>query len=152
MVKKIISSCLGLFVLVSIAYLAVDQGEENSHSGVDEKVISGKKVVEAYYFHTAVRCHTCNLMERYIRETVYQHFASKIESGDLKFRSINVDNATNTHFINTYHLYTKTLIISLRKDGKEIDWINCDKIWKYAGNEKRFKKYVKSELTKLLES
>ena len=75
--------------------------------------------VIAYYFHGSFRCVTCNNIERYAREAIETNFKDALASGNLEFEVINVENKGNERFSNDYQLYTKSLILSLVKDGKE---------------------------------
>ncbi|MFA5088606.1 MAG: nitrophenyl compound nitroreductase subunit ArsF family protein [Candidatus Omnitrophota bacterium] len=106
--------------------------------------------VIAYYFHGSVRCYTCNMMEKYSRETIETYFKDQVQAGKLVFIPINVDEKNNAHFVNDYQLYTKALILSLVKDGKEIRHKNLDRIWQLAGNKQKFFDYVTSEINTLM--
>ena len=49
-----------------------------------------------------------------------------------------------------YKLYTKSLVISKIKDGKEAEYKNLEKVWDYLDNKEAFYNYVKEEVTKFL--
>jgi len=106
--------------------------------------------VIAYYFHGTFRCPACHKLELYSKEAVETNFKDALTSGKLEFKVVNVEDKGNEHYGSDYQLYTKSLILSLVKDGKEIKWKNMDKIWEYAGNKQRFIDYVKSGVTDLL--
>ncbi|MFA5270946.1 MAG: nitrophenyl compound nitroreductase subunit ArsF family protein [Candidatus Omnitrophota bacterium] len=101
--------------------------------------------VVAYYFHGNVRCYTCHKLEEYSKEAIEQNFKDALSSGKLEFKVVNVDEKTNAHFIDEYQLYTKSLVLSLIKNGKEIKSKNLDKIWEYVGDKKKFFEYVTKE-------
>ena len=101
----------------------------------------------AYYFHGSFRCPTCMSMEKYSREAIDSNFKDALASGRLEFKAINVEDRGNEHFVDEYKLYTKTLILSLVKDGKEVKSKNLDKIWELARNKQKFIDYVTSEIT-----
>ena len=111
--------------------------------------IKGAHVI-AYYFHGTMRCSTCHKLEQYSKEAIETNFKDALTSGKLEFRAVNLDDKGNEHYANDYQLYTKSLILSLVKDGKQIKWINLDKIWEYVGNKQRFIDYVKSGVADLL--
>jgi len=102
--------------------------------------------VTAYYFHGSFRCYTCTNMEKYSREAIEANFKDALASGNLEFKEINVEDRGNEHFVNDYQLYTKTLILSLVKDGKEVRYKNLDKIWDLARNKQKFIDYVTAEV------
>lgn len=102
--------------------------------------------ITAYYFHGSFRCVTCNNMEKYSREAIETNFKDALASGKIEFKAVNVEDRGNEHFVNDYQLYTKSLILSLVKDGKEIKSKNLDKIWELARNKQKFIDYVTGEI------
>ena len=124
-----------LAVVAAISASAVFAADNNS-----AKVI-------AYYFHGSFRCYTCNNMEKYSREALDTNFKDALASGKLEFKVVNVEDRGNEHFVNDYKLYTKTLILSMIKDGKEVKSKNLDKIWELARNKQKFINYVSGEVS-----
>jgi len=106
-------------------------------------VASQDKVI-VYYFHGDFRCATCYKMEEYSKEAIETNFKDALASEKLEFKVVNVEDRANQHYTKDYQLYTKTLILSLVKEAKEIKWKNMDKIWEYAADKKRFIGYLKS--------
>jgi hypothetical protein len=106
--------------------------------------------VIAYYFHGTMRCPTCHKLEQYSKEAIETNFKDALASGKLEFKVVNVEDKGNEHYGSDYQLYTKSLILSLVKDGKQIKWKNLDKIWEYVGNKQRFIDYVKAEVADFL--
>ena len=106
---------------------------------------SSAKVI-AYYFHGSFRCYTCTNMEKFSKEAIETNFKDALASGNLEFKAVNVEDRGNEHFVNDYKLYTKSLILSMVKDGKEVKSKNLDKIWELARNKQRFIDYVTSEI------
>ena len=106
--------------------------------------------VIAYYFHGSFRCSTCHKLEQYSKEAIETNFKDALASGKLEFKVVSVEDKGNEHYGNDYQLYTKSLILSLVKNGKQIKWENLDKIWEYVGNKQRFIDYVKSGVADLL--
>ncbi len=124
-------------VLLAIAALS-SSGIIHSSLAQAAEDAKGTHVV-AYYFHGTMRCSTCYKLEQYSKEAI---------GADLKV--VNVEEKENEHYIKDYQLYTKSLILSLVKDGKEIKWKNLDKIWECVGNKQRFIDYVKSGVADFL--
>ena len=106
---------------------------------------SSAKVI-AYYFHGSFRCPTCMNMEKYSREAIDSNFKDALASGRLEFKAVNVEDRGNEHFVDEYKLYTKTLILSLVKDNKEVKSKNLDKIWELARHKQKFIDYVTGEV------
>lgn len=124
----------------------VAAGAVSSFAAVEQHSIE----VIAYYFHGNFRCSTCLKLERYSAEAIETNFKDALASGKLEFKTVNVEEKGNEHYGEDYQLYTKSLILSLVKDGKEIKWKNMDKIWEYVGNKQKFMNYVKSGVADLL--
>lgn len=102
------------------------------------------------YFHTTFRCPTCLQIEAYTRETVERDFARDLASKRVLFRAVDVQQAENRHFIMDYNLYSKSVVVSLMKNGKEVRWKNLPDIWRYAHSRDRFEQYVRSEIESFL--
>jgi len=107
--------------------------------------------VIAYYFHGTFRCYTCTNIEKYSREAIEANFKDALQSGKLEFKAVNVEERGNGHFVDDYQLYTKSLILSLVKDGKEVRHKNLDKIWQLVRNKQKFITYVTDEVDAFLE-
>lgn len=106
--------------------------------------------VIAYYFHGSFRCFTCTNMEKYSKEAIETNFKDALASGNLEFKAVNVEERGNEHFVDDYKLYTKSLILSRVKDGKEVKSKNLDKIWELARNKQKFMDYVTGELNEFM--
>ena len=108
--------------------------------------------VTAYYFHGAFRCPTCQKLELYSQEAIKANFSEALASGKLAFTVVNVEINGNEHYMTDYQLYTKSLVLSLRKNGKEVAFKNLGKIWEYVGNKQRFQDYVRNEVSAFLKA
>jgi len=106
--------------------------------------------VIAYYFHGNFRCYTCHTMEQYSREAIETNFKDALSSGKLEFKAVNTEERGNEHYVKDYQLYTKSLVLSLLKDGKEIKSKNLTKIWEYVRNKQQFFDYVTEEVNNFL--
>ena len=115
-----------------------------------DQPLTGK--VYAYYFHGSGRCFTCYKLEQYAKEAIEGNFKSQLASGELKFMVINIDEQDNAHFVDDYQLYTKSLVLSLVKNGKEERSKNLIKIWELVGNKDKFIAYVNEELADFLKA
>lgn len=100
----------------------------------------------ATYFHGSFRCGTCQRIETLSKQAVTNHFDDALKNGTLVWRAVNVDEPDNRHYTKEYGLYTRSLIISEVKDGKEIRWKNLEKVWDFVRNDDAFDRYVSSEI------
>jgi thiol-disulfide isomerase/thioredoxin len=107
--------------------------------------------VVVYYFHTTFRCPTCYKIEQYTQEAVEQYFNKEILAGTLVFKTINFDEKENKHYIKDYQLFSKAVVISMIKEGKEVKFNNLTKIWEYVRDKEKFCQYIKTETAQYLE-
>ncbi len=112
---------------------------------------SPPKVI-AYYLHTTFRCTSCRKIEQYTESALKAYFEKEIESGDLAYEVVNIEDKGNKHFVQDYKLYTKAVVLSLVKDGKEVKFKNLEEVWQLLRNEDKFHKYIKEETQSFLDS
>ena len=96
--------------------------------------------INVYYFYGKPRCTTCMKIENYTKSAV-----ASMKDKNIIYQSIDMEKPENSSQVKKYNLYTKAVIISKIKNGKE-QWKNLDKIWLKVGNEQEFKKYITSEV------
>lgn len=106
--------------------------------------------IEVYYFHTSMRCSSCHKIQQFTEEALQEEFPGELESGKIKYQVINIEEPGNEHYAEDYGLYTKSVVLSLQKEGKEVEYKNLDKIWQLLNNKKKFISYIQSETTSLL--
>jgi len=99
-------------------------------------------VIQVTYFSSDVRCATCVRIERLTRETVEKNFAREIASGRVVLQTINLDGPGNEHFVQDYQLISKTVIVSDRAMGLEVQWENLQEVWSKQKDETAFEAYV----------
>ena len=145
--KIILIICL--FVLSAIVMFAF-KGVPQAKATDGKPSAASENQVIAYYFHGTFRCSSCLKIEQYSKEAIEKYFGNELKSGKLVFKVINVEEKGNEHYINDYQLYTKSLVLSLVKDGKEIKSGNLKKVWEYLGNREKFYEYVKSNVDSYL--
>jgi hypothetical protein len=97
-----------------------------------------------YYFHATTRCATCRTIEAYAHETVASRFATDIEARRLEWRTVNVDEPANQHFVRDFQLYTRSVVVVDAKDSKRYKIL--DRVWQLVGNKTAFQSYVEREI------
>ena len=137
--RKLIVIFLAAVAVISVSGLAF---------AADTK--AQNKVV-AYYLHGNFRCVNCINFEKYSKEAIETNFRDAIASGKLGFQVVNIEDRGNEHYIADYQLYTKSLILSLVKDGKEVRYKNLEKIWQLARDKEKFIEYVTGEIKGFLQ-
>ena len=146
--KKIIIVSF-LIVTSVIAVFALGSAPQAKAIEATPSIDSANQVV-AYYFHGNFRCANCLRIEQYSKEAIEKYFGDALKSGRLVFKVINIEEKDNKHYINDYQLYTKSLVLSLVKGGKEIKAENLVKVWEYLGNRDKFYEYVKTNVDSYL--
>ena len=138
-------------ILLKSIFIFLFAGSVFSYAQAEQKMNTQQQNhVDVYYFYGNFRCPTCFKIEQYSREAVESNFKDELGSGKIIFRAINIEEKGNEHFVNDYQLYTRSLIISLVKDGKETKYSNLTKIWEHIKNKEIFFEYVKKEITNYL--
>ena len=117
-------------------------------SSVADKATTSKVI--AYYFHGTYRCTTCRTIEKYSKEAIEHYFAKELQNGTLEFRPVNIEEPENRHYSQDYQLFSRSLVLSLNKDGKEVKWKNLTEVWTHVGNREQFFQYVKDEVAQFL--
>jgi hypothetical protein len=104
-----------------------------------------------YYFHGNARCPTCFKLENFAKSEVETDFADAIKKGNLEWKTVNVEEKGNEHFNDDYKLYTKSIIVSTIKDGKESSWKNLDQIWQLIHDDDKYRAYIRTEVKACLD-
>lgn len=109
-----------------------------------------KVEIDVYYFHATARCAGCLKIEDNTMNSLNKNFAKEMKIGLIKVQSLDFLEPENEKYQTKYGFDTQALIISKKVDGAEVEWKNLDKIWDYSDNFKKYEKYVKKEINKLL--
>jgi hypothetical protein len=148
-VGSLLSLCLvGLATAGDSSNVSVPDSEISQNDSV--KVAPDAEYVIAYYFHGDQRCATCYKLESYSLEALKTGFAEGLADSSLIWKTVNYDQKKNKHFIDDYKLYTKALILSRVRSGKEVAWKNLDQIWQLVGDKDKYLTYVQTETFKFL--
>lgn len=169
--KNFVSVILILFVCVSIGYLVYSEvknnrvivtsseekqipkteAKENTGNSSSTTVASDKSNINekviVYYFHGNFRCPTCRAIEQYSKEAVQSAFQADLEKGKIEFRSVNVEEPQNEHFINDFQLTTRCVVVEWNVNGKAQDWKRLEKVWDLVhGNKENFYDYIQENV------
>ena len=75
--------------------------------------------LQILYFHITNRCHTCLSIESELRKTLLEKYKSKIDSGLIRFASINVELPEYLWLANKYETAGASLFLTKYIKGKE---------------------------------
>jgi hypothetical protein len=101
--------------------------------------------IEVYYFHFTRRCTTCINVEKVSKEAVETQFPGQVKSGDITFKSVNLDEKDGEAIGKKYKIEGQTLIVIAGE--KRVDL--TDKGFMYA-NESPDK--LKAEIKKAIDN
>jgi len=151
--KKLLTGFLLLFVGASVGFLLVKESRRGSQvvarpSGPADAV-SGPSVV-AYYFHGRVRCASCVKIGNLSGKAIRERFPEELRKGLLAFRQVNIDEPENLHFIDDFGLSSQSLVIVEYRDGRQVRWMNLEKVWTLLDSEKEFLPYVQEGVSSYL--
>lgn len=144
--KDVFGLLVSLCLVLSSPAVKVDlQAVEPDGDSVGESQKGLPAQVLVTYFYTNYRCPTCKKLEAYSREAIERGFPLELEAKKIVFRTLNMQEPDNHHYSEDYKLYTKSLILSLTRNGKEVKWKNLADIWKLVRNQEKFTEYVQRE-------
>lgn len=110
----------------------------------------GRKVV-VYYLHTTYRCLSCYRIENWTEAAVREDFPEETTAGLLEWKVLNVEEPGNEHFVKDYQLFTKSVVLSEVRGGREVRWKRLDRVWDLLGDEAAFRRYVDHEIREFLD-
>ena len=147
-----VACLLGTMVLASGSRPKAAKDDVSAGKSKPVKAVSAEKgwKLVAYYLHGTYRCPTCLSIERQSKEAIEVDFAGEIKAGKVVFLSLNYEETANEHFVKDYSLMTRSLVLSLRKDGKEVKWRNLPAIWTHVHTPGNFRAYVAGEVKTML--
>ncbi|MBU2567551.1 MAG: hypothetical protein KJ967_02095 [Elusimicrobia bacterium] len=143
--KRFLSFLFIFFSIISFCLTGCASAKDTS-----EVNNSPENCAMVYYFHGNFRCSNCYRIEQYTKEAIEQYFNNELSSGKLIFKPVNTDKKQNQHFLTDYQLYTRSVVVSLVKDGKEIKYENLVGVWDYLRDETQFFNYIRDEVNKYL--
>ncbi len=161
--RRLVAGALLAFVAVTGAMLAVKEtrrsralaAAEAGRGPVREPGSAAPTPVRAAvvvtYFHTTARCVSCLKIEDLTDATMTTRFAGPLAEKRVLWRSLNLDDPANAHFAKDYGLYTKSVIVSEVRGGREVRWKNLDQVWNLLGDPAAFQAYVEREVQAFLE-
>lgn len=153
--KTIVSVALGLFVVASIAYMAIPKPKTSSSespTNAQTEVAAKGKTVVVYYLYDSIRCQTCMQIEKLTEQVLKEDFAKELADGKVIWKPINTDDSGNEHYLKDYSIMSKSVVVSLMSDGKQIRWSNLKKVWELIKDESSYKQYIRDEVAEYMEN
>ena len=148
--KQIIRSILLLIILGSLAMWAHREYQRSqaapNPSGMEVlPAIDGDQVIMTYFI-SGTRCTSCKRIESLARETAEKDFSSELAGKTLVFRVIDTGELGHEHFIRDYQITSKTVILSHRRNGKEVAWKDMAAVWDLLDDPPGFHRYLGTQI------
>jgi hypothetical protein len=155
--KNVASYALLLFVAASIFVLVAKSLREKPVAGDPSMTTVVRAEAEApqdgmiaYYFHSNVRCVSCETIESYAHEAVQTGFGDRLEDGSVQWRVVNYEEPANQDVVDKYEIIAPVVVLSRIEDGKETSWASLDRVWQLIDDKEAFVAYVQEEATALM--
>lgn len=114
--------------------------------GVDEETKPPEQFVWVAYFHRVPGCDTCQLMSKYIYETIDARFSDDVKVKEILLRYRNFEDRKNAEIVKKLKIKSPSLAIMIVKDGKLTKAKLAGKIWSLASDKDKFMDYVEEEI------
>ena len=155
--RSVVRAALLLFVAVTCGLLVAKElrrARELRAAATPARVApaSARAQVVVTYFHNTNRCPSCLRIEEFTAASMTESLGAEMAEGRVGWRVVNVDLPVNAHFVGDYGLYTKSVIVSDQRGGREIRWKNLDQVWHLLNDPAAFRAYVEREVRAYLES
>jgi len=148
--RNIATIVLLVFVAASVGYLLINESRKKGDASDSADSSKEKHRIIAYYFHGNKRCVTCKKIEAYTKEAIETGFADQLESGELEFYIINVDESPNERYVYQYRLTTKSVILAECIGERPTRWKNLEEVWDHVGDKDVFTDYIRQETSNFL--
>jgi small redox-active disulfide protein 2 len=145
--KKWLTAVLLLFVVASVAFVVVREVKSRSgdSTAAAAAVPAKSDALTVYYFHGTQRCMTCNRIEELAKAAIEGRYGKELADGKVVFRSVNVEEPANEHFIKDFQLASRTVVMA--RDGK---YETFDAVWTLVGEPEKFAAYLQDGAAKML--
>lgn len=160
--QALLTGSLLAFVALSIGYLIVNETTDHGPAPLTGSPsvatpseqpaadVTSTHTVVAYYFYGNIRCQTCRKLEAYTAESITTSFTNELSTGLLEWKTTNVDDTENEHFIEDYQLTSRAVVLVRVVGGKETEWKNLKRIWDLVPDKAAFQKYITDETSGFL--
>ncbi len=131
-----------------------DQGIQTvSNASIEEESTPAPLVQQlrhwilATYFHNTTRCPTCLAIEQDSYAALQAAFSAALASGKLVWRTVNMEDKGNGHYVTDYQLPCPSLVIVEMEGERELRFELLGETWNLIhGDPERFNSYVTSEV------
>lgn len=77
-------------------------------------------------------------------------YAGELAGGFVEWRSINIEEGSNAHFVEDFDLTAPSLVLVRLEDGRQTNWKKLEAVWQHVADPGVLDQYVRSELEAFL--
>lgn len=103
-----------------------------------------------YYFHSNVRCPTCQSIESQAEDAVKKGFSAQVTSGAVVWKVLNYERPANAQLAKKFEIQMPVVVLAKMKAGQIENWKRLDEVWALVGDKPGFAKYVHEQMTQML--
>lgn len=143
-----ISSKIRLVALTAVLLLTIGLvsackvPEPDNSSGPPPGIDNG---VEVVYFHRAQRCIGCTRLQEMTEYTLNTCFANEMESGEIVFMALNLQDSANADMVQKFGAYTSSLFLNDVENGTN-DIEEMTDIWFVLWKDEAFVNTLEAEI------
>lgn len=149
--KTVLTTLLLLFAAASLIFVLLSDG---SVSGGGQKaagpIVPADPDLAVYYMDMGKDCSTCLNLEAYTREALDTYFAPDLASGRIQWRTADLDAPENTHFVDEFGLYTKSVVLVRYQGGALTRFDSLSRIWELVYDKEAYIAYIRDEVQRFL--
>jgi hypothetical protein len=151
--KRIITTLLLVFAVASLLFVLVSDGPVSSDTqSTEEKAPVAQTELLVYYMDMGKDCTTCLNLESYTREALDTYFAADLASGRIQWRTADLDDPANAHFVDEFGLYTKSVVLVRFKSGAQTRFDSLSRIWELVYDKDAYIAYIRDEVSGFLDA
>jgi hypothetical protein len=113
---------------------------------------SRREGLVVYYFHSNIRCPTCQAIETQSHEAVQADFAAQLESGAVAWEVINYEKPAASELKTKFEIQVPVVVLARMKEGRIEDWNRLDQVWGLVDDKPAFAEYIRDEINQMLKA
>lgn len=151
--KRILTPLLLLFAAASLLFVLVSDGPVSSDTqSTEAKAPIAETELVVYYMDMGKDCTTCLNLESYTREALDTHYAADLASGRIQWRTADLDDPANAHYVDEFGLYTKSVVLVRFENGKQTRFDSLSRIWELVYDKDAYVAYIRDEVKGFLDA
>lgn len=124
----------------------LDDKELDKKLGVDEKAETLKDYICVIGFHRIPACSSCELMSKYVYETVTERFADGVKDKKIVLRYRDYEDEKNADLVKKLGIRSPSLVVLQFKGGKPAKAKMAATIWALAAEKEKFMDQVEEDI------